>query len=71
MTPTTASWHRTTVRQETIFSDSNRELLTKTPAEVCALAQSGERLTDQRASHDYDKPKQERAWEKRLRNSKF
>jgi|GEM_PF-2914905 len=71
MTPTTASWTRTIGRQETVFSDSNRVLLTKTPAEACALAQSGDRLTDQRASHDYDKPKQERAWEKRWTNSKF
>ena len=71
MTPTTASWPGTTGRQENVFSDSNRELLTKTPAEACALAQSGDRLTDRRASHDYDKPKHERAWEKRWTNSKF
>jgi hypothetical protein len=71
MTPTTASWTGTTGRQETVFSDSNRELLTKTPPEACVLAQSGDRLTDQRAGHDYDKPKLERDWEKRWTNSKF
>jgi hypothetical protein len=71
MTPTTASWPGTTGRRETVFSDSDHELLKETLTEVCALAQSGDRLTDHRAGHDYDKPKLERAWEKRWTNSKF